>query len=301
MHKSTTKAKVQNRKGQHLLRKIKINPFVVFTLLAGFLVGRLSLVFLGLVCIVLHELSHAICAIICGFSISSIEVLPIGALARIDGLFEVSPICEILIALAGPAMSLALGLISYYLYTYNSLYIFKILTTLNLSIATINLLPALPLDGGRVLRSILSHFVGVKSATIFSCMMGILIGIAMSSYSIIMAIQGDIAPTYIVFGLLLIVSSLSERKRAMFISIAQVTEKKETLMRQGSLNVSQIAVPTSIKLYTVVSRFKPRCYHMIVIVDDNMCPVGYMSEGEVVQALINKGSTIQIGQLLTRY
>ena len=278
--------------------KIKINPFVVFTLLAGILIGNLPLVVLGLVCITLHELSHGICAVLCGFSISSIEILPVGAQLRVEGLFESAPICEILIALAGPAMSLVLGIVSYYLYTLNGISLFKMLITLNLSIAAFNLLPALPLDGGRVVRSILSNYIGVKVATIFACMMGILIGVALTSYSVILAVQGKIAPTYIVFGILLMVSSLSERKRAMFISIAQVTEKKEALMRQGSMIVSQIAVPADIKLYTVISRFKPRCYHMVVVVDENLCPVGYMSEGEVVNALIENGANILIGQLI---
>jgi len=293
-----TKIKEYKKNGTNFFEKIVVNPFVAFTVLAGFLFGSLPLVLLGFICIVLHELAHAVCAIICGFSISSIEILPIGAMARIDGLFETSPICEILIALAGPVMSLILGMISYYLYNQNSIELFRMLISLNLSIAAFNLLPALPLDGGRVVRSILSNFIGVKSATIFACMMGLLVGVAMSSYTIILAIQGSLAPTYIVFGFLLIISSLSERKRAMFISIAQVTEKKETLMRQGSMVVSQIAVPSDIKLYTVVSRFKPRCYHMVVVVDDNMCPVGYMSEGEVVNALIDNGANVLIGQLI---
>lgn len=290
---------LQKNKGiKFYLKKIKISPYVLFTLLIAYFLGKLPLIFLGLMCIIVHELAHAICAIICGFSIRSIEVLPIGAIARIDGLFEVSPICEIVVALAGPLMSIVLGAIFYYLYTLNGLYIYQMLTTINLSIAAINLLPAMPLDGGRVVRSILSNYLGVKQATIFSCTLGILIGVAFSSYSIIMCMQGYIAPSYIAFGLILMLSSLTERKRAMFISIAQVTEKKEVLLRQGSLSVSQIAVPSSMKLHILVSRFKPRCYHMIVIVDDEMCPIGYMSEGEVVKYLIEYGANTLIGQLL---
>jgi len=142
-------------------------------LLAGFMMA-VGLVFLFLF-VLLHELGHSVVARRYGVPILDITLLPIGGLARTLGLPR-SPKHEILIALAGPAVNLGLALPIWLLRLPLEGGITRaLLSTLlaaNLMLAGFNLVPAFPLDGGRVFRALLALRWGHLRATIWAVRMG---------------------------------------------------------------------------------------------------------------------------------
>ena len=109
--------------------------------------------------ILLHELGHALQAQREGLEIDGITLWLFGGVARFKGMFP-SAGAELRIAIAGPAVSLALGFLFVALARFLSLPdavdgVFAWLGFTNLALLVFNLLPALPLDGGRVLRALL--------------------------------------------------------------------------------------------------------------------------------------------------
>ena len=140
------------------------------------------------VCVVIHELSHSLVARHRGFAVRDIVLLPIGGASEIVGLPGAPP-DELAIALAGPLASIALGLLLAGVgsLTGAALWPPSLLTGdlasrlmwLNLLLAGFNLLPAIPLDGGRVLRAILARKRDDLSATVLAVRLGRLIGFAM--------------------------------------------------------------------------------------------------------------------------
>ncbi|GAB3299827.1 site-2 protease family protein [Hymenobacter humi] len=140
-------------------------------------------------CVVLHELGHALTAKHFGFVTRKITLLPIGGIASLEQLPD-SPRQELLVALAGPAVNV---LIALGLYPFVSGAAFAVpdigrLTTaqdfvsalfqLNLTLALFNLLPAFPMDGGRVLRALLSFWLDRLRATRFAAGLGKLMALA---------------------------------------------------------------------------------------------------------------------------
>ena len=134
-------------------------------------VGWLAAVFTS---VVLHELAHSFVARRHGIAIVEIELLPIGGVSKMAAAPE-DPAVELRIAAAGPAASLAIaasiGLVAAAagvalwppgLYSGN---VASRVLWLNLMLAAFNLLPALPLDGGRVLRAYLQMHLGRARAT----------------------------------------------------------------------------------------------------------------------------------------
>ncbi len=128
------------------------------------------------VCVVLHELGHALTARRFGIGTRSITLLPIGGVANIEGMPE-NPRQEILIALAGPAVSLGIALLlwaglaltgrldSAQEMSVSGGSLLQQLMALNLLLAVFNLIPAFPMDGGRVLQALLSMRAGAAKAT----------------------------------------------------------------------------------------------------------------------------------------
>jgi Zn-dependent protease len=127
-------------------------------------------------CVLLHELGHALAARRYGIATQDITLLPIGGLARLDSI-PTRPLQEIVIALAGPAVNLviaaALASGLSFASSLDSLWAFSPLrgsflvnlAVVNLGLLAFNLLPAFPMDGGRVLRALLAIVLPYGQAT----------------------------------------------------------------------------------------------------------------------------------------
>ena len=130
------------------------------------------------VCVTLHELGHAMAARRYGISTRDITLYPIGGVARLEKMPE-KPAQELAVALAGPAVNFIIALFMWPIImqadfssdesgtvmiigAHNFL---PMLGMLNITLAVFNLIPAFPMDGGRVLRALLAMKLGRLKAT----------------------------------------------------------------------------------------------------------------------------------------
>jgi Zn-dependent protease len=135
-----------------------------------------SLLFLASIffCITLHEVGHALMARRFGIATRDITLLPIGGLARMEALPE-KPKEELLIAFAGPSVNLVIALILWpivqtvdtdlTLSHIGAANFAPALFGVNVWLALFNLIPAFPMDGGRVFRALLAFRTGYVRAT----------------------------------------------------------------------------------------------------------------------------------------
>ncbi len=117
--------------------------------------------------VVLHELGHALMARHYGISTRDITLLPIGGIAKLEGQAK-TPFQEIAISFAGPMVNVVLAIMLFflqYITPQQIAYVFENLMYFNIGLFLFNMLPAFPMDGGRIFRSALSYKFGVLSAT----------------------------------------------------------------------------------------------------------------------------------------
>jgi Zn-dependent protease/CBS domain-containing protein len=130
------------------------------------------------VCVVLHELGHAVAAMKFGADVRSITLLPIGGMANITKIPD-KPVQELIMTVAGLAVNviiaiillsilLALGELNFEQMDFTAISGRNFLTMLmlvNLFVVAFNLIPAFPMDGGRILRALLSMRMSKLRAT----------------------------------------------------------------------------------------------------------------------------------------
>ncbi|MEA3489568.1 MAG: site-2 protease family protein [Candidatus Omnitrophota bacterium] len=176
---------------------INIDIHITFFLLLGFFF--LLLGFKGLVLILgifffvtVHELCHSLAAAHFGIRVKHITLLPIGGVASMPEAPK-KPYQEIIISLAGPLSNVLVVIIFYYpllalLGKETLMYPFLVITGqtkysggfnvlayiywINLVLAVFNMLPAFPMDGGRVLRAVLSYRMSYREATAMAVRLG---------------------------------------------------------------------------------------------------------------------------------
>ncbi len=144
-------------------------------------VAMLLLTFFG---VLLHELGHAVVARRLGVPIAGIDLHVFGGAAKMLGMPR-SARDEILIAAAGPAVSLALAAVGGLLYALTGFVGFFYLLWINLLLGVFNLLPALPMDGGRIFRAALSRRMGRVRATDLSVKVAKGVAVALGLYGLI--------------------------------------------------------------------------------------------------------------------
>jgi Zn-dependent protease len=148
--------------------------------------------------VLLHELGHSLAAMAYGISVKDIILLPIGGLARLERMPE-KPWHELVVALAGPLVNVGLAalllpvvlwlepasLFSMRTVTQPGLLnLLSFLLTANVTLAIFNMIPAFPLDGGRVFRAILGFFMEYRQATKLAVQVGRLLAFALGIYGI---------------------------------------------------------------------------------------------------------------------
>lgn len=144
--------------------------------------------------IALHELGHSFVAIKKGCKVREITLLLLGGAAQMESI-PTRPKDELLMAVTGPLVSLFLGacgilggsllpLPAMQAMAPAKINIVELLGLLNLVLAFFNLIPAFPMDGGRVFRSLLSRKMGRLKATYVAAQLGKIIAVLFGIYAI---------------------------------------------------------------------------------------------------------------------
>ena len=208
-------------------------------------------------CVLLHELGHAIVARRFGVETRDITLYPFGGVASITS--QPGPLGELLISLAGPLVNVIIALL---VYPWVTLPDFTKATApevslgarfflTNVALAVFNLLPALPMDGGRVLRATLT-LLQVKQATLIAARVSQVLCVLLAITALYLE-----QPMLFIIALLVFLGAMQEHVRADTRIMAAAFKVEDAMIQRERLESFSHGTTVTAALKTALTSWQP--------------------------------------------
>ncbi|MGB8956919.1 MAG: M50 family metallopeptidase, partial [Tumebacillaceae bacterium] len=190
--------------------KVRVHPLFLLMIAASAATGMVVETLVLFTIVIVHELGHIFVATSYGYRIREMKILPFGGVAKLEhGAMGWNPRHEVAIAIAGPLNNLLMIFIALLLHAVGlwSDGLTQFFIKGNLTIGFFNLLPALPLDGGRILRAAISREQGYRAATEVSIRMSYLLATVLIVLGLFSLWVGSLNLAYVMLGSFLMLAA----------------------------------------------------------------------------------------------
>lgn len=248
----------------------------------------------------LHELGHALAAKKYNIKTKDITILPIGGLARLERIPE-KPSEELVVAIAGPLVNIALAVITGLFITVPDLKELTVQLTgginqsnfflnffiVNIWLAVFNLIPAFPMDGGRVLRAFLAMKFQRHIATNIAARISQLLAVGF-------VFLGFFSNPFLVFiGLFIFLGAQAEAQYTQAKSMLSGYKVKDALMKEYKTIDVNATVNSAVEIL-----LNGQCKNFLVTENSNS--VGTLNRDEIIKALTEQGGNEIIRNIMNR-
>jgi Zn-dependent protease/CBS domain-containing protein len=285
---------------------IQLRIHITFLLLIGWLafgyyaeggspaaLGSVFFVALLFLCVVLHEFGHAFAAKAFGINTPDITLLPIGGVARLERMPE-EPLQELVIAAAGPAVNVVIALSCFVIggsFVYPPTLAYGLgtaLVTVNVLLLLFNLLPAFPMDGGRVLRALLATRLSYARATQVAASIG-------QGFAFAFGFLGLIWNPFLLFIALFVYIGASQEA-----ALAQMRDVSRRFPVSSAMVREFRSLPISATLQDAVDALLATSQHDFPVLDENGNVAGVLTRHDLIAALRKDDPAIRVGDVMRR-
>lgn len=246
--------------------KLSVHPlFFVFGLYYA-LTGRIFLFIIYTACAVIHELGHSFCASKNGYRLNKITLMPFGAIVH-GNLSNMKLVDQIKIALSGPFINLLIAI--FFIATWwvfpETYAVTDLLVVANLSLCLVNLIPVSPLDGGRVLFSLIALKFSERKAEKITRWAGILFSLILVGFFVLSVFLGVTNISLLFFSLFSFFGAIDKNKSNRYVRIYSIISEQKLV---NGVNVKRQAISKNITLKKLISILDENAVNEIQVIDD---------------------------------
>jgi len=250
---------------------------------------------------VIHEMGHIAAALLFSKTVKCIRILPVGLNAEIENGTD-SQWKHVLIILSGPLTNVLLFAASS---AVNSLYFensanIRFFVITNIYLAVFNLLPVLPLDGGRILKEVLKGRLGLISASRVTGRVSVFFCLALIAAGVIQLFNGFYNFSLLFAGLFILVALKQGKTEAALMNVKNIIFRRSRLLKKGIYPARDLVVMKTTLLGETIKNMDFDRFHLIYVLDEDLKIAGFFTEQEVFQALLNTKGDLTFGELLDK-
>ncbi|MEC2343289.1 M50 family metallopeptidase [Paenibacillus barengoltzii] len=275
---------------------ISFHPFFVIIMLMSVLTGHFLELLALFTIVFVHEMGHVFAARMYDIKVLSVQMLPFGGVAVMEDAGNLTAGREIVIALAGPLQNLMLigaSLLLHAIGIWDGPFLSYFIQS-NLLIALFNLLPILPLDGGKISQALCSLVMPYYATLLWSYRISLLFSVLLVAYSFLPLWLGlgGMQLNLLLIGLFLLYSNLMDYRNIPYRFIRFLVNRDRSFSRHllnGTLAQPIVAEKTK-PLDHILRLFKREKYHFIYVMNQQGNIVAVVPEQRVISSFLQGGS-----------
>lgn len=269
--------------------ELSLHPLFVLILFFSVLTGQFLEIITLFSIVFIHELGHVCAALLTGVTVKSVQLLPFGGVAVIEDHGRLTAGREMGIALAGPLqngimilMALALKQAEYGSSAYLDYFIGA-----NAMIALFNLLPVLPLDGGKILQAALSLLLPYYYTLLWIGRVSIAASLLVVVFALLpLGTGGGLRLNLLMIGAFLLYSNVTDQRNLPYRFVAFLMNREQIYERylQSDSAARPIVAFSAKPLDDILRLFKRNHYHFIYVMNDDRDIVAVLPEQRLISS-----------------
>lgn len=281
-------------------RYVSVSPTIFLLIFFAWVIGRIYELLILISIVTIHELSHILMARIYGLKVEKVILTPLGMAAKINYTSSKSNIHEIMVHAAGPFSNILMVGIAYLISSYFSeiseSMSFFILA--NISILCLNILPVLPLDGGRIFKSILLGSIGYKRTISILFIFSRIISFMLMGVGIYQLFNCWYNMSLLFIGIFVYSWMYKEKEEMQFTLIREWVLKSRDAVNDVKCKVEYIECDWQKKSIEVIGEFRRNKYNVVRLVDAEKNVKGEVTETDLLESLVGGGLGLTLEQSL---
>ncbi|MFN4143216.1 site-2 protease family protein [Aestuariivirga sp.] len=276
--------------------------FLVWIGVADYMAGgpaaaldSISFILLVFLCVTLHEFGHIAMARRFGIRTPQVILSPIGGIASLERMPQ-KPAQELLVAIAGPLVNVAIALLLMAAFGlaidtataahFESSTLAERLLIVNVTLVLFNLIPAFPMDGGRVLRALLAMNMGSQRATALAARIG-------QGFAFLFVLLGLFYnPILMLIGIFIYFAATAEEQQSSFTGFAS------QLRVRDAMEPSPILLESTQPLTRAIEALLSSPQKEYPVLDAGSRIVGLLDRDAMILGLRDRGSAVSVGEVM---
>ena len=275
---------------------VRLNPLTLPMLLIACWLGGGREAAVLTVCVLLHEAGHMLMARLLRVRVVELELMPVGGAARLESVWGLRPAQLIATALAGPAVNLLL-VVSGVAAASAGVRDLSMPVRVNLALLLFNLLPALPMDGGRIVCAVLARFMKPERAAHWGVRLGLIASGCLLILSAMTIRNGPFNVTPLLAALFILAGAPHELHEARFAALESLINRRGELAREGVMPARCLAVTGDTLLSAALTPASPRRPHLYFCLDEELHISAWLTDAQILEALLHAGDG-PVGRLI---